>query len=79
METAPARVFSPQEWKVFLDGYQGEIELDEQEKSGWQQILNYVYVDEVVWAIVNLEESESDRQKSYIQSLIGLNLLGYCL
>ena len=79
MQTAPPRMFTPSEWRIFLQGYAESIQLTQVEVQQWEEMLAYVYIDEVLWAIVDLDEVESDRQKTFIEAMVGVDLSGYGL
>lgn len=70
METAPARMFNEEEWTSFKSGYYEYIELTQVEKDSWYDILKFVFIDEGLWAIIDLDDGESSRQKEFIKSLI---------
>lgn len=75
--SAPDRVFTVDEWQLFLSGYAKHVQITETEKLAWQNMLLFVYTDEVLWAINDVEEDESDRQKAFITSLITFNYRQY--
>ena len=79
IDTAEPRIFNQEEWKIFKDGYFKYVNLEYNEKKMWQEMLQFVYIDEVLWAISSLEEDESERQKEFIKSLIGIHLEDYTL
>ncbi|MCM1989251.1 phosphotransferase enzyme family protein [Oceanirhabdus seepicola] len=74
METAPSRMFSKEEWTVFKDGYYEYTQLNKVEKDAWNDLLKFVFIDEGLWAIVDLETDESERQKEFIKNLIEFNV-----
>jgi len=77
VETAPNRVLSVKEWELFLSGYKKHIHVTDNEKKHWQDMLLFVYTDEVLWTISDLADDESDRQKDFIKSLVGFNFSQY--
>ncbi|WBW96593.1 phosphotransferase enzyme family protein [Oceanirhabdus sp. W0125-5] len=79
IETAPPRIFNKEEWNAFKEGYYEYIELNQVEKDSWNDILRFVFIDEGLWAIVDLEDDESERQKEFIKSLIGFNVENFIL
>ncbi|OEH91120.1 phosphotransferase enzyme family protein [Bacillus solimangrovi] len=79
MDTAPRRVFTVKEWEQFKSGYLSYVSLTDTEKKVWNELLLFVYMDEALWAMSDLDETESDRQKSFIKSLLGVNLHEYKL
>lgn len=78
-DAAPARVFTQDEWKLFLSGYKQHVSIADIERECWKNMLLFVYVDEVLWAINDLGEDESNRQKEFIRSLVTFNFWQYKL
>jgi spectinomycin phosphotransferase len=78
-DSAPNRVFSVEEWELFFSGYKKHIRLTDIEKTYWQSMLIFVYTDEVLWAINDLEDDENDRQKDFIKSLVTFNFSHYTI
>ena len=76
---APARPFDKAEWACFLEGYLQHVQLTELEKSCWQNMLLFVFADEVLWAINDMENDEPERQKRFIASLVEFNFSQYKL
>ncbi|MFS1515944.1 phosphotransferase [Bacillus sp. SCS-151] len=79
IETAPSRLFTEEEWTEFTKGYFEYITLTEEEKILWQDVLLFVYFDEALWAIVDMEDDETERQKKFIYSLTAFNPVKYSL
>lgn len=77
VDTAPNRVLCVEEWELFLSGYKKHIHITDIEKKHWQDMLLFVYTDEVLWAINDLADDENDRQKDFIKSLVGFNFSQY--
>lgn len=67
---APGRVFTAAEWNIFKTGYLKYVELSDLEKTVWEDYLIFVFTDEALWAINDLEEDEPQRQKDFIKSLL---------
>lgn len=67
---APGRVFTVAEWHTFKTGYLEYVELSDLEKTVWEDYLIFVFTDEALWAIIDLEEDEPQRQKDFIKSLL---------
>lgn len=65
-EEAPDRVFTIDEWEIFLSGYKESIVLTNQEKVFWEKAKQHVFLDEVMWLMAEYEE---DWQKSSQQKL----------
>ncbi|WP_284218063.1 phosphotransferase [Agaribacter marinus] len=78
-DTAPNRIFTVDEWKLFLSGYKKHVELTDIEKRYWQNMLLFVYTDEVSWAINDIEDDESNRQKTFVKSLVTFNFSQYLI
>lgn len=53
---APDRVFTTQEWKTFLSGYQTYVELTEAEKRHWERAKRHIFLDEVMWLMAEYPE-----------------------
>lgn len=73
MSSAPSRMFTRYEWAIFMKGYNTSIHLSYQEKIIWEEFLLFVFIDEALWAIMDLEEDETEKQKSFITSLLSFN------
>ena len=69
--TGPARVFTTEEWKVFLEGYGGYIQLNELEISNWEDILLCAWIDEALWLLQDDESGwEDSKQSGLLKSLL---------
>lgn len=67
------RVFTVEEWQLFLKGYLKYGEFTEQEHSNWQVALQHVFLDEVMWLMAEYEEDWLNaRQKELFLSLLNL-------
>lgn len=60
-----SRIFTPSEWAVFLEGYSRHVELTEEEKRTWNDLLLCAWIDEALWLLrddqqgwVNLRQSQ---------------------
>lgn len=73
METAPARMFTVEEWEKFKEGYLSHVTITEAEKEIWNKYLIFIFMDEGLWAMSDLEDSETERQKGFIRSLLGFD------
>lgn len=73
IETAAPRMFNNEEWEIFKKGYFKHVELTTIEKKIWNEYLLFVFMDEVLWAMSDLEDDESDRQKEFIKSLLAFD------
>lgn len=79
MYSAPERIFTINEWALFMEGYNTSIQLSHQEEKIWEEFLLFVFIDEALWAIIDLEEDETEKQKSFIKSLLFFNPSEYKL
>ena len=76
-KSAPARVFTPEEWKQFLMGYKMYATPTEKEKEYWQKAMKHVFLDEVMWLMAEYEEDwQNPAQASLFRSLIEILLDG---
>lgn len=74
---APNRPFTVDEWEIFMAAYKKHVTLTENEIMHFTEFLEFVYLDEGLYAIVDLEEDEQQRQIEFIQHLIKMNLSKY--
>ncbi|WP_067725722.1 phosphotransferase [Oceanobacillus damuensis] len=73
MATAPARIFSPAEWKVFLLGYKETMTVTEMEIEMWSKAVEHVFLDEVMWLMAEVEEDWSHlSQVKLFESIVEL-------
>jgi Ser/Thr protein kinase RdoA (MazF antagonist) len=73
MATAPAEIFDLRQWKLFKQGYSQYVKLTDAEKQYWQNVLAYVYMDEVIWLMAEVPEDwENPRQVKLFESLLDL-------
>ncbi|RPF50706.1 spectinomycin phosphotransferase [Aquisalibacillus elongatus] len=82
MSTAPHRTFTPQEWQVFLEGYQKYQTFTEQEVLCWEDAVNHVFLDDVMWLLAEEDEDwERQEQRDLFVSIATLisNLDHYTL
>lgn len=75
----PARMFNVIEWNCFMDGYLEYVNLTSEEEAIWSKYLEFVFIDEALWAINDLEEDETERQKQFLESLLLFNADKYQL
>lgn len=73
---APDRVFTIQEWELFLSGYKEYITLTDKENVFWEKAKQHVFLDEVMWLMAEYEEdwqnpSQQDLFNSLIQIVTG--------
>ncbi|WP_040213123.1 phosphotransferase [Clostridium polynesiense] len=73
LSTAPQVIFTPQQWKTFMMGYNEYILLTELEKQYWSKALEHVFLDEVMWLMAEVEEDwYNPSQVKLFHSLIKL-------
>ncbi|GKV70133.1 hypothetical protein NCCP2716_26310 [Sporosarcina sp. NCCP-2716] len=80
--TAPHRVFTPEEWRLFLQGYGARQTLTETEISTWEEAVLHVFLDEVMWLMAETEEDwRRPEQRDLFVSVVQLlpNLSAYPL
>lgn len=65
-EEAPDRIFTIDEWELFLLGYKEYMDITDEEKRFWEKAKQHVFLDEVMWLMA---EYEVDWQKSSQQNL----------
>ena len=74
---APDRVFTTDEWELFLSGYKQSIVFTEQEKLYWERAKQHVFLDEVMWLMAEYEEDwQNPAQQTLFESLIRLIMDG---
>ncbi|WP_339216961.1 phosphotransferase [Ornithinibacillus sp. FSL M8-0202] len=70
-KSAPNRVFTIDEWELFLAGYKQYITLTDKEKLLWEKAKLHVFLDEVMWLMAEYEEDwQNPSQQSLFDSLI---------
>jgi Ser/Thr protein kinase RdoA (MazF antagonist) len=47
----PGRLFTPEEWTTFLDGYFQQVQFSEEEKRVWDDLLLCAWMDEALWLL----------------------------
>lgn len=68
---APDRIFTKQEWKLFLSGYKTHISLTKNEILYWGKAKQHVFLDEVMWLMAEYEEDwKNPSQRNLFTSLI---------
>jgi spectinomycin phosphotransferase len=76
----PGRVFTASEWQIFLEGYGRHVQLNEAEKSCWEDILLCAWVDEALWLLQDDETGWADpKQSQLLRSLLFTNLSTFAL
>ncbi|MCH4888881.1 hypothetical protein EZV73_14895 [Acidaminobacter sp. JC074] len=74
---APNRPFTIDEWDLFMTAYKKHITLTEEEVLNFTEYLKFVYLDEGIYAIVDLEMDDQQRQIEFIKELMLLDLTKY--
>jgi Ser/Thr protein kinase RdoA (MazF antagonist) len=70
---APDRIFTIDEWALFLSGYKESIVFTEQENVFWEKAKQHVFLDEVMWLMAEYEEDwQNPAQQKLFDSLIRL-------
>lgn len=73
LSTAPDKIFTPNQWELFLSGYKESVSLTDLEKSYWQKSIEHVFLDEVMWLMAEFEEDwDNPSQLKLFDSLIDL-------
>jgi spectinomycin phosphotransferase len=76
----PSRLFTPEEWAVFLDGYTRHIQFTQPEKQTWDDLLLCAWMDEGLWLLRNDEAGWAEpRQAQMLLSLLITELSGFTL
>jgi Ser/Thr protein kinase RdoA (MazF antagonist) len=76
----PSRVFTANEWHVFLEGYRQHVQLSELEESSWEDILLCCWVDEALWLLQDDETGWADpKQSGMLRSLLFADLTTFAL
>ncbi|WP_367269455.1 phosphotransferase [uncultured Rummeliibacillus sp.] len=71
LDTAPDRIFTPTQWKLFLEGYKTYTTLTEFEKEVWDAVLQHIFLDEVMWLMAEYEEDWlNQNQYNLFRSLV---------
>ncbi|WP_054703590.1 phosphotransferase [Bacillus sp. JCM 19041] len=71
MPSAPNRVFTTKEWALFLKGYSSHVTLSKKECLHWQQTIEHVFLDEVMWLMADVPEDwEKPAQRALFESLV---------
>jgi spectinomycin phosphotransferase len=73
--TAPARLWSTEEWKTFMSGYDRHVSLTPYELSNWVSVLRLAWLDQGVWLVGNFPEGWAEKKKArYLFDLATINL-----
>lgn len=68
---APHRVFTVQEWQLFLTGYSKYIKLTQVEIEWWEAAKQHVFLDDVMWLMTaNEEDWRNPAQQTLFQSIV---------
>jgi Ser/Thr protein kinase RdoA (MazF antagonist) len=75
-----SQTLTPNQWQSFQQGYVEKIDLTEQERSRWHDVLLAVWMDEALWLLANHEEGWQDpRQEQYLAELLLIDLNQFSL
>ncbi|KRG13663.1 serine kinase [Virgibacillus soli] len=70
---APDRVFTIDEWEVFLSGYKEYISLTDKEIVFWEKAIKHVFLDEVMWLMAEYEKDwQNPSQQKLFNSLMSI-------
>lgn len=70
LSSAPNRVFTPEEWQLFLDGYLAHQTLTETEIQTWNKAVLHVFLDEGMWLMAEVDEDwERNEQRELFVSV----------
>ena len=71
LSTAPDTPFTPNQWKLFLDGYKESVKMMEAEQVYWQKAVEHVFLDEVMWLMADAKEDWANpSQRNIFEGLI---------
>ena len=74
---APDRIFTIEEWELFLSGYKEYIMFTDQETAWWDKAKQHVFLDEVMWLMAEYEEDwQNPAQQALFKSLIRIVMDG---
>lgn len=80
LRSAPGRVWTPAEWRVFLSGYLEEVTLVPVEAASWQSVLALAWLDQAVWLLGNWPEGwAGPKDRAYLADLAALDLRSFPL
>lgn len=66
-----SRIFTPSEWAAFLEGYSRHVQLTEEEKRTWNDLLLCAWVDEALWLLRDDQQGWfNERQFQMLLSLL---------
>lgn len=73
LDTAPDCIFTPKQWKLFLEGYKKYTTITDLEKEVWDAVLQHIFLDEVMWLMAEYEEDWLDHnQYNLYRSLVDI-------
>ncbi|MFD2042949.1 phosphotransferase [Ornithinibacillus salinisoli] len=71
LESAPDRMFTPSEWKLFMSGYKEYVTLSQIEIAYWNRAIEHVFLDEVMWLMAEYKEDwENPSQQKLFRDLL---------
>ncbi|MDQ0350312.1 spectinomycin phosphotransferase [Alkalibacillus filiformis] len=68
--SAPNRLFTLEEWRVFLEGYHQYQSLTEAELKVWDEAVVHVFLDEVMWILAEEDDWAREEQRELLMSLV---------
>lgn len=73
LDTVPESIFTPEQWAIFLSGYNRHIQLSKIEKQYWKAALEHVFLDEVMWLMAEFQEDwQNPAQRKLYESIFKL-------
>jgi spectinomycin phosphotransferase len=64
-------VFTREEWASFVEGYRQHVQLTDQERRVWEDLLVCAWVDEALWLLSHDAEGwHNPRQANLLLSLL---------
>ncbi|RLL48324.1 aminoglycoside phosphotransferase family protein [Oceanobacillus piezotolerans] len=68
---APDRIFTIDEWNLFLSGYKEYVTLTDKEKFFWKKSIQHIFLDEVMWLMAEFEKDwQNPSQQNLFNNLI---------
>jgi len=74
---APDRPFTVDEWHLFMEAYLTHVKLEPVEIENFTEFLKFVFLDEGLYAIIDLEDDEPERQKNFMINLLKIDFSQY--
>ena len=75
LPSAPAQLWLPAEWAVFLAGYARHVRVTDHERAAWPAVLRLAWLDQGVWLLGNFPEGWRDpKEAAYLYDLATVDL-----